>query len=41
MVPFSGMKKVTLEDHFAEMSLTYILEGDLEHREDVFYVFYK
>lgn len=41
MVPFSGMKKVTLEDHFAEMSLTYILEGGLEHREDVFYVFYK
>lgn len=41
MIPFSGMKKVTLEDHFAEMSLTYTLEEGLEHREDVIYTFFK
>lgn len=41
MKPYSGVKKVTLEDHFAEMSLNYKFDEDSEYREDVFYVFFK
>lgn len=42
MIPFSGIKKVTLEDHFVEMNLGYKFDDEnQEYREELFYVFYK